>query len=178
MRWGSHLSEVSSTRKHKNKHIQAVYDKYGYDDWVFEVLFVETGDKKYHSKRENDLIHETSNTLNIRVTLTPEQAERKRIRQVNTLTARNRVKRENMTPEERKTYRDKINKRNKERRQEIKETFTKQEYRAYREKENKRASKWYHKNKVKKKDKQYKSKQEEIQDGINHKVEYLGYVGW
>lgn len=66
-RWGTHLGDVRSTKGHTNKNVQAVYDKYGYDDWVFDVLFVEEGDKRYHSIRENTLIQETPNTLNINV---------------------------------------------------------------------------------------------------------------
>tara|TARA_B110000977_G_C10906581_1_gene427489 strand:- start:365 stop:808 length:444 start_codon:yes stop_codon:yes gene_type:complete len=63
-RWGKHLTDARLSY-HKNKHVQVVYNKYGYDEWVFEVLFVETGDKKHHSIRELTLIKETSNTLNI-----------------------------------------------------------------------------------------------------------------
>tara|TARA_B110000977_G_C10716862_1_gene353575 strand:+ start:105 stop:557 length:453 start_codon:yes stop_codon:yes gene_type:complete len=50
---------------HDNRNVQAVYDKYGLDDWVFEILFTEQGDKDYHSKREHIIIQETPNTLNI-----------------------------------------------------------------------------------------------------------------
>ena len=37
---------------HKNKHIQEVYNKYGYDDWVFEYLSTETGNRDHHNQIE------------------------------------------------------------------------------------------------------------------------------
>mgnify|MGYP003652523474 CR=1 FL=1 len=51
--------------KHDNRHIQEVYDKYGYDSWIVEELFSETGDKEYHKIREYNLIQETPNTINL-----------------------------------------------------------------------------------------------------------------
>ena len=51
--------------KHDNKHIQEVYNKYGYDNWEYKILFEEKGDKEYHRKREYKLIQETPNTLNL-----------------------------------------------------------------------------------------------------------------
>ena len=61
-----HLN-LSSKHKHTNRNIQAVYDKYGSnDEWVFEVLFVETGDSERHKQLEYNLIKETPNTLNLK----------------------------------------------------------------------------------------------------------------
>ena len=49
----------------ENSNVQAINEKYGYKDWVYEILFEEKGDKEYHSKREYTLIQDTPNTLNI-----------------------------------------------------------------------------------------------------------------
>ena len=43
VRWGQHL-EKASTNRHEGKKFQAIYDEYGYDDWVFEVLQREDSD--------------------------------------------------------------------------------------------------------------------------------------
>jgi len=51
--------------KHANVRVQAIYDEYGYDDWRYEILFEETGNKEYHKIREHTLIQETPNTLNM-----------------------------------------------------------------------------------------------------------------
>ncbi len=50
---------------HVNKNVQAVYDEYGLDNWIYEWLFVGTGTKDYHQKREYELIQDTPNTINI-----------------------------------------------------------------------------------------------------------------
>ena len=61
-----HLS-ISNKHQHTNKNIQAVYDKYGSnDEWIFEVLFEETGDSEHHKQLEYNLIQETPNTLNLK----------------------------------------------------------------------------------------------------------------
>ena len=67
--WKRRMTEhrcESKQSKHQNYNIQAVYDKYGYDDWVYEWLFVGTGSKKYHSIRENTLISQEPRSINIR----------------------------------------------------------------------------------------------------------------
>jgi predicted GIY-YIG superfamily endonuclease len=51
--------------RHDNKNVQAVYDKYGLDDWVFEIISTEQGDKEHHTKREYTIIQENPNNLNI-----------------------------------------------------------------------------------------------------------------
>ena len=53
--------------KHGSPGVQDIYNKYGLDNWIYEILFTETGDIQYHSKREHDLIQNTSKTLNKRV---------------------------------------------------------------------------------------------------------------
>ena len=63
-RWGNHLNSARRGR-HENHLIQKVYDDYGCDEWVWEVLFKETGTKHQHKINEYQLINETPNTLNI-----------------------------------------------------------------------------------------------------------------
>lgn len=59
----AHQSHVRHN-KHANTEVQTIYNKYGYDDWKYEILFEETGDKEYHKIREHALIQETPNTVN------------------------------------------------------------------------------------------------------------------
>jgi hypothetical protein len=75
-RWGNHL-KTARLGYHPNKHLQEVYNKYGGDDWVFEVLFVKVCSKEQHSICENTLIHDDSKSLNIRKKLTTKQRKRR-----------------------------------------------------------------------------------------------------
>ena len=63
VRYTSHRS-LCSRGKHTNAEMQSIYDEYGYDDWVFEVLSYDIGDDEYHSNMENKIIAETPNTIN------------------------------------------------------------------------------------------------------------------
>ena len=75
-RWASHLNEVQYG-KHLNPRIQEVYDEYGYDDWVFEVIQTEVSDDtSYIALLEHHHIKETPNTLN-RSYLTDEERKEK-----------------------------------------------------------------------------------------------------
>tara|TARA_R110000796_G_C14252470_1_gene398805 strand:- start:8 stop:502 length:495 start_codon:yes stop_codon:yes gene_type:complete len=75
-RWGNHL-QTARLGIHSNKQLQEVYNKYGCDDWVFEILFVKVCSKEQHSICENTLIHNDSKALNIRKKLTPKQRKRR-----------------------------------------------------------------------------------------------------
>ncbi len=63
-RWGNHLNSARRG-KHENSQVQKIYDEYGCDEWVWDVLFKETCDKHQHKINEYQLIKETPNTLNI-----------------------------------------------------------------------------------------------------------------
>ncbi len=104
-RWGNHL-QTARLNTHRNKHIQTVYDEYGYDDWVFEILFVKVYSKDQHSICENTLIHDDSKALNIRVKYTSKQRKLRDEEIKQQYRERYRIKRSNMTQEE-------IDKRNK-----------------------------------------------------------------
>tara|TARA_B110000285_G_scaffold208760_1_gene249207 strand:+ start:446 stop:853 length:408 start_codon:yes stop_codon:yes gene_type:complete len=64
IRWGQHLNDVQQNR-HGNPRIQSVYDEYGYDDWVFEIIEqVVSDDSSYVCLLEQHYIKKTPNTLN------------------------------------------------------------------------------------------------------------------
>jgi len=48
-----------------NKHIQEVYNKYGYDDWVWEWLGEETGDLEHHRKIEFGYVQVDPKAINL-----------------------------------------------------------------------------------------------------------------
>ena len=50
---------------HPNKHFHLIYKEFGYEGWLVEELFQETGNKEYHKIREHTLIRDTPNTINI-----------------------------------------------------------------------------------------------------------------
>jgi len=64
IRWGDHLSRAQAGI-HINTRIQEVYDKFGYDEWKFEVIQTEVSDDlSYISLLEQHYIKQTPNTLN------------------------------------------------------------------------------------------------------------------
>ena len=65
IRYNDHLYRVRKG-KHRNKHIQEVYDKYGYDDWVHKWLSTETGDLDYHNKIEFGYVQADPKSINIK----------------------------------------------------------------------------------------------------------------
>ena len=63
-RWGSHLSFLKAG-KHKNLRMQEIYNEYGYDDFVFEILVKDiSDDKAYVNLLEKHLISDHPNTIN------------------------------------------------------------------------------------------------------------------
>ena len=65
-RYSRHQSHLKAGT-HKNKHIQEVYNKYGYDDWVHEWLVEETGDLDHHNNIEFGYIQSDPKSINVRV---------------------------------------------------------------------------------------------------------------
>ena len=63
-RWGQHLADA---RKgvHRNKHICEIYNKYGYDDWTYELLSTETGDAQHQFGIEFSYIQADPKAINI-----------------------------------------------------------------------------------------------------------------
>ena len=115
-RWGNHL-QTSRLGIHKNKHIQEVYNKYGCDDWVFEVLSVEIGDLQHHNKIEFGYVQADPKALNIRrgrYALLDKDEEREHLnkyaqeyREENktTILKNKKIRYENETPEQREKRR-------------------------------------------------------------------------
>ena len=106
-RYKKHLSMVRRDR-HPNKHIQEVYNKYGYDDWVHEWLFYETGDKDYHSRIELGMIQANPKSLNIKdgryIQLSEEEFKQKNKEE-------SKIRFDNETPEQSKERKAKQRKR-------------------------------------------------------------------
>lgn len=64
IRWGHHLSRCKAG-KHSNNRIQSIYDKYGDEDWKFEVIKVEkSNDSSYISLLEEQFIKQFPNNVN------------------------------------------------------------------------------------------------------------------
>ena len=79
IRWGQHLNECGYNI-HNNKSIQAIYDEYGYDDWVFEVLQRETSDdKSYIHLLEQHYVDKNIDKCVNRVKMSDEQFEMNRV---------------------------------------------------------------------------------------------------
>ena len=100
-RWGKHLTDARLSY-HKNKHVQVVYDKYGYDGWVHEWLGYETGDKQHHNKIEFGYVQADPKALNIddgRKSLLSKEV----IVEYQRLRIQRKI--DNMTPKELKEYR-------------------------------------------------------------------------
>ena len=64
-RYNEHLTRARKG-KHPNKHIQEIYNKYSSDDWVYEWLGEETGEKDHHNKIEFGYIQTDPKALNIK----------------------------------------------------------------------------------------------------------------
>ena len=100
-RYQGHQSDVRCNTHH-NKHIQEVYSKYGYDDWVHEWLGYETGDRHHHNKIEFGYVQADPKSINIddgrKSLLSKEQ-----IKEQDRLRSQRKI--DNMTPEELKEYR-------------------------------------------------------------------------
>ena len=143
-RYDCHKNDVKSY-KHHNKHIQEIYNKYGYDGWVHEWLFYRTGTDKELGKVEFKLIQADPKALNIhdgkRALLSEEEKKKyhkdyshqayhknpehhktkiKIFKENNKerLSQERKDKRANMTPEEHAEYRRKENEGAKRRRRE------------------------------------------------------------
>tara|TARA_R110000796_G_C14296399_1_gene404656 strand:+ start:65 stop:601 length:537 start_codon:yes stop_codon:yes gene_type:complete len=64
MRWTAHIEEVEAG-KHTNKHIQEIYNEYGCEDWLFEDLMtIKSDDKSYVNLIEGHIIFNHPNTVN------------------------------------------------------------------------------------------------------------------
>ena len=64
-RYNEHLTRVRKG-KHPNKHIQEIYNKYGFGGWVHEWLSTETGDLEHHNKIEFGYVQSDPKALNIK----------------------------------------------------------------------------------------------------------------
>jgi hypothetical protein len=63
-RWGNHLT-LLKFGKHGNLRMQEIYNEYGYDDFVFEILIKDTSDDKaYVNILEKHLVGDHPNTIN------------------------------------------------------------------------------------------------------------------
>jgi hypothetical protein len=94
----------SSCRRgvNKNKHIQEIYNKYGYDDWVFEYLSTETGNIDHHNQIEFGRIQADNRSINLD---TGRRALVKEEDRLSYYKKNNDNKYKNLTPEELKEYR-------------------------------------------------------------------------
>lgn len=66
IRWGQHIADCARG-VHGNKRMQEIYNEYGCDEWVFEIIeSIEHDDKDYVNLVENMYIQTTPNTINSR----------------------------------------------------------------------------------------------------------------
>jgi hypothetical protein len=64
VRWGGHLQDLKLGR-HGNKAMQEIYNEYGHDDFVFEILIKDTSDDRaYVNLLERHTVKYHPNTIN------------------------------------------------------------------------------------------------------------------
>ncbi len=126
-RYNRHLGCVR-LGTHPNKHIQEVYNKYGYDDWVHEWLSTETGDKQHHDQIEYGRVQADPKSLNKNKGYSGvllEGGNREHTRQ------QSKAQRDAHTPEEREEY----NRLQREYYHEVKARMTPEELKEFNKKE-------------------------------------------